>query len=312
MKQFLKYYYDIYIDKINQKDNIYYFYKDNSLFCILNNYRSNDEINDILQVSFEILKNGFPVSEIILNKYNQVNSIYENNNYVLLKINCNTLADINLNDILKINDKLFLNKDKKDLYRNNWANLWEQKIDYFEYQIKELGRSKTIVLNSFSYYIGLAENAISIANISNIKNQENQIDKIVLSHRRINYPNMEYDYYNPLNFIFDLEVRDVAGYLKSMFFYTDREKTLKEFKEYLKKSNISNYEANMLFARLLYPSYYFDVYEKVIEDLKEESELLDIISRVDEYELFLKDIYYELSKKYNIEQVLWITNKKEL
>lgn len=68
----------------------------------------------------------------------------------------------------------------------------------------------------------------------------------------------------------------------------------------------------MLYARLLYPSYYFDIYEKVIENLKDESELLDIVSRVDEYELFLKDAYFELSKLYKIEQILWIINKKEL
>ena len=74
----------------------------------------------------------------------------------------------------------------------------------------------------------------------------------------------------------------------------------------------SNYEANMLYARLLYPTYYFDIYEKVIEDLKEESELLDIINKVDEYELFLKEAYFELSRMYKIEQINWIINKKEL
>ena len=135
---------------------------------------------------------------------------------------------------------------------------------------------------------------------------------MVLSHRRVNYPNMEYDYYNPLNFIFDLEVRDVAEYLKSMFFYTDRTKTMNELINYINKSNLNNYTANMLYARLLYPSYYFDIYEKVIEDLDDESNLLDIINKTGEYELFLKDVYYELSKKFNIEMILWIVNKKEL
>ena len=68
----------------------------------------------------------------------------------------------------------------------------------------------------------------------------------------------------------------------------------------------------MLYARLLYPTYYFDIYEKVIEDLKEESELLDIINKVDEYELFLKEAYFELSRMHKIEQINWIINKKEL
>lgn len=312
MEQFLKYFYNIYVDKIYSKNESYYFYKDNNLFWVVKNYRTEDELKDIYQINYELLNANYPVSEIILNIYNLPVSSFENNNYVLLKINCNTSSDVDLNDILKINYNLYLNKDKKELYRNNWAELWERKIDYFEYQIKELGRNKKIILNSFSYYIGLAENAISIANNTSLNNPNYNLDNIVLSHRRVNYPNMEYDYYNPLNFIFDLEVRDVAEYIKSMFFYTDRKKTLKELTNYINKSSLNNYTANMLYARLLYPSYYFDIYEKVIEDLEDENDLLEVINKTDEYELFLKDVYYELSKKFNIEIVLWIINKKEL
>ena len=54
MEQFLKYFYNIYIDDIHKKENNYYFYKDNSLFCILKNYRTNDEIKDILEICNEI------------------------------------------------------------------------------------------------------------------------------------------------------------------------------------------------------------------------------------------------------------------
>ena len=311
MEQFLKYFYDIYIDNIYKKDNKYYFYKDNSLFCVVKNYRLPEELKDILEICYE-MQNRFPVSQIVFNKFGQISSDYDNNNYILLKINTSMSSDITINDIIKINNSLFLNKDKKELYRNNWAKLWESKVDYFEYQIKELGRNKKIILNSFSYYIGLAENAISIANICELYNKDNMNEKIVLSHRRINYPCMEYEFYNPLDYIFDVQVRDVSEYLKSMFFYTDRNHTTKELKNYLLSTRLSNYEANMLYARLLYPTYYFDIYEKVIEDLKEESELLDIINKVDEYELFLKEAYFELSRMYKIEQINWIINKKEL
>ncbi len=311
MEQFLKYFYDIYIDNIYKKDNKYYFYKDNSLFCVVKNYRLPEELKDILEICYE-MQNRFPVSQIVFNKFGQISSDYDNNNYILLKINTSMSSDITINDIIKINNSLFLNKDKKELYRNNWAKLWESKVDYFEYQIKELGRNKKIILNSFSYYIGLAENAISIANICELYNKDNMNEKVVLSHRRINYPCMEYEFYNPLEYIFDIQVRDVSEYLKSMFFYTDRNRTIKELKNYLLSTRLSNYEANMLYARLLYPTYYFDIYEKVIEDLKKESELLDIINKVDEYELFLKEAYFELSRMYKIEQINWIINKKEL
>ena len=131
MEQFLKYFYDIYIDNLYKKDNKYYFYKDNSLFCIVKNYRLPEELKDILEICYE-MQSRFPVSQIVFNKFGQISSDYDNNNYILLKINTSMSSDITINDIIKINNSLFLNKDKKELYRNNWAKLWESKVDYFE------------------------------------------------------------------------------------------------------------------------------------------------------------------------------------
>ena len=310
MEQFLKYFYNLYVDKVYSKDDNYYFYKDDHLFYITRNIRSREEINDIYQVTMEMLENNIPVSQLIPNIYNDLISTYDEKQYILLKVNCDTTSDIDLSDILKNNQQLYLNKDKKQLYRNNWASLWENKVDYFEYQIKELGRNKDIILNSFSYYIGLAENAISVANNTS-SNYNYEVGKIVLAHKRINFPNMAYEYYNPLYFIFDMEIRDIAEYLKSMFFYTDKESTIKELKKYLSMSHLNQFEANMFYARLLYPSYYFDIYEKVIEDKEDESLLLPIINKVEEYEYFLKEAYFELKKYFNIEQITWIINKKE-
>ena len=42
MEQFLKYFYNIYIDKVYSKNGIYYFYKDNNLFYMLKNYRTEE------------------------------------------------------------------------------------------------------------------------------------------------------------------------------------------------------------------------------------------------------------------------------
>ena len=52
----------------------------------------------------------------------------------------------------------------------------------------------------------------------------------------------------------------------------------------------------MLYARLLYPSYYFDLYEKIMNNEVEEDALIDIISLVTEYEIFLKKVYVLISK----------------
>ena len=310
MEQFIKYFYNIYIDKIIYKNDIYYFYYESNLYYLLKNYRSKEELIEINEVIKFMIEKNYPVSEIVLNNKNELFSIYENNNYVLLKINANLSKDIDLKEIFNINRNLQLNIKNSKLYRNNWADLWSSKVDYFEYQVNELGHDKTIILNSFSYYVGLCENAISIVNNTTLKYVNEQINTY-LNHKRIKYPNMEIDYYNPLTFIFDIKVRDIAEYLKSMFFYTDKERTINEFNKCINYVVLTDYEANMLFARLLFPSYYFDIYERVIEGESDE-ELLDIISKVNEYELFLKNIYYILNNKYKIEKIDWIVNKKEL
>ena len=63
------------------------------------------------------------------------------------------------------------------------------------------------------------------------------------------------------------------------------------------------YEYQMLFARLLYPTYYFDLYESIMNKDTDEEELVKVIKRVDEFELFLKKTYLEISKYAKIEKI---------
>lgn len=66
----------------------------------------------------------------------------------------------------------------------------------------------------------------------------------------------------------------------------------------------------MLYARLLYPSYYFDIYENVMNHTEEEEKLIPIIDLASEYEVFLKEAYIEINKYAPIEGINWILNKK--
>lgn len=211
-------------------------------------------------------------------------------------------------DIVNIASKLRLNNQNSKLYRNNWGNLWMKKIDYFEYQIRELGLNKQVIKDSFSYYVGLAENAISYVNNTTMKYPIHNA-LIVLSHRRIFYPNYKLNFMNPLSFVFDLEVRDVAEYLKAMFFGGEEdEEVLEDLRLYLKLRNLSIYEASMLYARLLYPSYYFDIYENVMNKDQDEEDLLSVIKKCDNFEIFLKEAYLEISKYAPIEKIDWLIN----
>ena len=62
----------------------------------------------------------------------------------------------------------------------------------------------------------------------------------------------------------------------------------------------------MLYARLLYPSYYFDIYEDIMNNNGDEEKLIPIINKVNDYQEFLKNAYFEISKYTNLEKIDWI------
>lgn len=273
-------------------------------------FRSDDELGELLQLNDELLKKGIPTSKFIPNIYNQFISKNEKGKFILLEFPLNISKEYNVLDMVNYANILQVSKKKSVLYRNSWGELWSKKVDYFEYQVTQLGKDKPIILNSFSYYVGLAENAISYVN-NTVKNHQISIyETITLQRKRILFPNIQLNYFNPLNYVVDIEVRDIASYFKSLFF-RDYANLWIEVNAYFKRKRLSLFGYQLLYARLLYPSYYFDIYEKIMEGNLDENELLPIINKADEYEAFLKQMYYEIIKYAPIEKIDWIVNKKE-
>ena len=307
MKETLEYYYGLDIESIEELDGKYHFKIENQDYFFVFYNRGIEELEDIINVSNEMVKKGINVHKILINRNNSFLTKVGEYNYILFVVS-NLNEEYDIFDMVKISEKLVLNNNKSNLYRNNWGTLWSEKIDYFEYQVRELSIEKDVVKNSFSYYIGMAENAISYVNNTNMK-YGMDVYRIVLSHRRVFYPNYKLNYLNPLSFVFDLEVRDIAEYLKAMFFKKDISFCLDELSSYLKIRHLSLYEYQMLYARLLYPTYYFDVYESVMNKNGDEEELVNIIKKCDSYEEFLKKAYLEISKYAKIDKIEWIINQ---
>lgn len=307
MKETLEYYYGLDIENIEELDGKYHIKQENQDYFFVFYNRGIEELEDIINVSNEMVKKGINVHKILINRNNSFLTKVGEYNYILFAVS-NLNEEYDIFDMVKISEKLVLNNNKSNLYRNNWGTLWSEKIDYFEYQVRELSIEKDVVKNSFSYYVGMAENAISYVNNTNMK-YGGDAYRIVLSHRRVFYPNYKLNYLNPLSFVFDLEVRDIAEYLKAMFFKKDISFCLDELSSYLKIRHLSLYEYQMLYARLLYPTYYFDVYESVMNKNGDEEELVNIIKKCDSYEEFLKNAYLEISKYAKIDKIEWIINQ---
>ena len=62
----------------------------------------------------------------------------------------------------------------------------------------------------------------------------------------------------------------------------------------------------MFFARMLFPTYYFDCYQQVILGDLEEREILKYIQNVNNYQFFLKELYFFLRQYYEIPEIDWI------
>ena len=308
MKDILWYSYHISIDDIQEYQEYSVFSLYDKMYYFTKVKRSKEEFDDLLQVCEELMHKKIPVYSFIRNIQGSFLTMVQDKPYVLLEVT-DSKFEYGILDMIERVQSVRLMPQKQVLYRNEWAKLWGEKVDYLEYQVHELGKNYPVILSSFSYFVGLAENAICYVNHIQ-KLMPMQPLELVLSHRRVAYPNYRLNYDNPLNFIFDIEVRDIAEYLKSMALQEPKY-ALIDLKTYFTMRKPDVYQASMLYARLLYPSYYFDYHEKIMNQNMDENVLLPIIDRVKEYEVFLRDAWYFIHEFVFIEPIAWIL-KKEL
>jgi hypothetical protein len=179
--------------------------------------------------------------------------------------------------------------------------MWKTKIDYYEKQVNNFKNKFPLLNKTIDYYIGLGENAISF-----LVNNKIIISNYVLAHKRIYNNYSSFDFYNPLNFILDSRVRDFSEYIKSEFFYNNI--TVDIFKNYLDYLNFTKDEYILLFSRLLFPTYYFDLYDEIVNGKLDENKIKNILNKNNDYILFLKNTFYYViyAKKINIPNIEWI------
>ena len=300
MNNFIKFFYNMKVTNTNFINNYYEFNHNNNYYrlYILNEEYNIYNYNNIYTINKELIKNTL-MSEIILNKDKNIITTYHNINYILLKINCNINKNITLEEIDYLSKVKIVNNNK-----SNWGLLWSKKIDYLEELISENGKKYPQVVNSFNYFIGLSENAISYYNNIDIDNNM----MYYISHKVLRPTDKVDSLYNPLNIIYDYRVRDVAEYIKNSF-WTDNHNIYNELNNYLYKNNLSLNEVKLLISRILFPSFYFDLYEDIFNYNKDEKILNNIISRIDEYEEYLNSIIIYFKRFYPIDEIEWLKKK---
>ena len=288
----LQYYYEIIISANKINDNGYFSYN-NHLFCFYEYRRNTNELEALNYLNKLMISRKISINQIIENIFHKPLTVHNNKNYVLILVNYEYQSNANLKFIPAFNDK------KLDiLKRNNWSYLWSIKIDYIEYQLKHIKNSYPLINDSVNYYIGMAENAISYFNTLNLTNEG-----LFIEHRRVNINNI----YNPVELVIDYKIRDVAEYIKDNFI--NGKMSIYDIKNYINKLKISNIDYILLYTRMLYPSFYFDLYERIINEDVSEKEIEKIVNLSCDYEELLYEIYMVIRKKVNILGIDWINKK---
>ena len=265
------------------------YYKDKNRTVIKYNneiyYLERIENPDEVIEQYNISKDYDIFYSFVINMNDSIVSQWNNGFYVLLKDNLKSFEDFNLDmNSLSVNSLISL----------NWRELWMRKSDYIEYYYANIVGKYKLVDESVNYYLGMLEMAIYY-----LYDYKDYNDAGFIVHKEFNKNSL----FNPLNLKIDVKERDFAEYLKFIFYNNeykniDVEKLINKYKDY--------YNFELVIARLLYPNYYFDLFEKIILLEESENALLNIISRNQEYEVYLKKIITFIGTFFKVKKIDWL------
>lgn len=295
MKNVIYNYYNILLTDISENNDNYYFYYNSNLYVFYLIENNPETINEIYNF---LIENNIDSYKIIANKDNNLITTINKKNYALL----------HLKGLLKYEIKFEEFKYYPIAKTNhNWGTLWSNKLDYYEIQIRELGKKYQTLLNSFGFFKGIAENAILYYNLTEKK--FNDEVPVAIVHNRMNYPEYEIDYNNPLNFVIDYYIRDISEYIKS---YTISDNyNLENIITLINKLTLNSKSFNLLYSRLLYPTFYFDEYDKIILGREEDNKIINVINKTQNYLEMLKKIFIVFNNKYEMFNIEWLNKNVE-
>ena len=299
MKNTINYFYNLQPENIHQYEKQLKFNYNNTNYVFLPCYRKEEELKDLQRQATFFFSNGIYCHQFVTNINSSIITLVNNVPYVLLLIYVNDNRIITFDDLIWFsNISPISNVDS--LRRDNWFSLWIEKIDYFEYQVSQFGKTFPLLRESFSYFAGMAETGISFLKSINTNYEKT----LSLSHGRVKKDNSLFDLYNPLNFIIDNKSRDICEYFKECFF-KGLDKTDDLF-NYISYNNLTRADYLLLYARMLFPTFYFDVYELIVHGNLSEKEILPIIHKIEDYELFLNQLHNYLKQYVEIASIEWI------
>lgn len=276
MEQLIKYYYNLFPLNVISLNDVFFFESNNKSYFLCK------ILQDIKYVRSQLkLNNYYNYFKVVESNFNSYFIEYNNCQYILFEVPDDYEECVDIFEIVN-NPKKYVVDDS---YRCNWDEAWIKKNDWIGYKIQKLVSSNEYVCSLFDYCNGLVELAIlAFRKIDFTK----IFFKACICHRRIFSPNIKLNYFNPLSFVIDYEVRDYAEYFKSELLNDDVsvEVLVKELESLIRVNNFSFEELKLFYIRLLFPSVFLDYIEKYLESLDNEL-IIYCEKKIKKYEKFL-------------------------
>ena len=210
-----------------------------------------------------------------------------------------------IQDIIKIHQH-YVNSPSEIPYTTTYlSSLWEEKINSIEQKILPSIRVDDFayqkIMVAAIYALGLAENALQYLTEIAI-DYGKEISPLTLSHRRLESLD-SHTVFDPLNLILDSPIRDIAEAWKYKVITTT------ELLQILPTYQLSIKEVSLLFARMLFPTRFFDLLEKHYgERVDVRKQILAYYREMNQDLLELKKVEQLLVKNYGIRPISWLLN----
>lgn len=185
---------------------------------------------------------------------------------------------------------------KKIVQIGRWKSFWETRLEQMEkfWNDKLFGGPENefdkMFLESFPYYMGLAENGIQYLTDTEIDEEPLFPDHGTVCHRRFhaNSWGERFHIKNPFDWVFDHCGRDLAEWTRERYFHnikTYERDVSRFFRDYQSFSPLSSFSWRLIYARLLFPLHFFDCVENYYCAASEQEKHLchDLLQRYLQY-----------------------------
>ena len=269
--------YDYYGYNVKLLDDNTFIFKDYTFLLSKTTEDENslNKLNELINSLYNVFDGN--VVYIVKNKYNKYISSSEGNNNICM-LTYKDEKNIDINYFVKMH-MAFLNTFNYYVNIEDIIILWDQRLEYIQNQCLvalNFDNDAHMILYEYSQFaIGLAINALQY--LSDMKIDFNKKHYLTtLTHRRIKKMD-KFELFNPFNLIVDHSSRDLSELYKNNLIDFDTLFIICQSYSY----NVDEYE--YLIARLLFPTFIFDV----IEDIATDNTMYD----------YQKEIYYAISKQ---------------